>query len=66
MEINLREAKFINANLDGANLEAAFLGEAYGLSLNQLSKVETLYNTKLDEKLIVPLKEKFPALFEEP
>jgi len=46
------------------NFEAAFLGEAYGLSLEQLSKVKTLYNTKLDEELLIPLKEKYPALFE--
>jgi hypothetical protein len=40
--------------------------EAYGLSLDQLSKVKTLYDTKLDKKLLIPLKVKFPALFEEP
>jgi hypothetical protein len=28
--------------------------------------VKTLYNAKLDEELLTPLKEKYPALFEEP
>jgi hypothetical protein len=36
------------------------------LSFDQLSKVKTLYNTKLDEGLLIPLKEKYPALFEVP
>jgi hypothetical protein len=41
-----------------ANLEAALLGEAYWLSLDELFKVKMLYDTKLDEKHIIPLKEK--------
>jgi hypothetical protein len=28
--------------------------------------VKTLYDTKLDEKLLMQLKEEYPALFEEP
>jgi hypothetical protein len=28
--------------------------------------VKTLYNAKLDEELLIPLKEKYPALFEVP
>ena len=36
------------------------------LSLDQLSKVKTLYDTKLDEELVVSLKEKYPTLFELP
>ena len=61
----LKDAYLEKANLKKANLEAAFLGEAYGLSLDQLSKVKTLYDTKLDEKLLIQLKEKYPVLFEE-
>ena len=49
-----------------SNLKAAILEEAYGLSIEQLSKVRTLYNAKLDEKLLISLKEKYPALFERP
>ena len=60
----LREANLEKANLEEANLELAFLGKAYGLSLDQLSKVKTLYNAKLDDKFLIPLKEKYHALFE--
>jgi hypothetical protein len=35
-------------------------------SIDQLSKVKTLYNATLDPELEKPLKEKYPALFEEP
>ena len=59
-------ANLENANLEGTNLEKANLEETYGLSIDQLSKVKTLYNAKLDEELLIPLKEKYPALFEEP
>ena len=62
----LREANLEKANLEEVSLEVAFLGEAYGLSLDQLSKVKTLYDTKLDKKLLIPLKVKYPTLFEEP
>jgi hypothetical protein len=34
--------------------------------LDQLSKVKTLYDTKLDQELFIPLKEKYSALFEVP
>jgi uncharacterized protein YjbI with pentapeptide repeats len=54
------------ANLEGANFHKANLEGAYHLSLDQLSKVKTLHNTKLDKELFKPLKEKFPTLFEAP
>ena len=38
----------------------------FGLALDQICKVKTLYDTKLDEKLEKPLREKYPALFEKP
>ena len=53
-------------NLEGANLEEAKLEGARNLSLDQLSRVKTLYDTKLDEQLLRSLKEKHPALFEVP
>jgi BTB/POZ domain-containing protein KCTD9 len=28
--------------------------------------VKTLYNAKLDDEFLIPLKEKYPALFEKP
>ena len=54
------------ANLTGADLSGTNLEGAKNLSPEQLSKVKTLFNTKLDDELLIPLKEKYPALFEEP
>jgi uncharacterized protein YjbI with pentapeptide repeats len=58
---NLEWADLIKANLEGSNLKG--VGE---LTIDQLSKVKTLYNAKLDNELLIPLKEKYPALFEKP
>lgn len=75
LKANLEGAKFLLTNLEGANfretnLEGTNLPEAHlegdSLSLNQLSKIKTLYNAKLDKELLISLKEKYPALFEEP
>jgi hypothetical protein len=33
------------------------------LSIGQFSKVKTLHDAKLDEELLIKLKEKFPFLF---
>jgi uncharacterized protein YjbI with pentapeptide repeats len=62
----LEETNFKGANLEGANLEGANLEGAINLTINQLSKVKTLYNAKLDKELEIPLREKYPALFEKP
>ena len=61
---NLSEANFSDANLSEANLSGADLIQAKNLNLKQLSEVKTLYNAKLDEELHLPLKEKYPSLFE--
>ncbi len=37
---------------------------AQNLSIDQLSKVKTLYGAKLDEELLISLKDKYPDLFE--
>ena len=50
MKVNLEGSNFRWANLEGAKLE-------------QLSKVKTLHDAKLDEELLIKLKEKFPFLF---
>ncbi|MHB8103192.1 MAG: pentapeptide repeat-containing protein [Methanosarcina sp.] len=68
---NLAGANLAGANLAGANLEGAYLiganlKGAENLKVDQLSKVKTLYDAKLDDELLIPLKEKYPALFEEP
>jgi uncharacterized protein YjbI with pentapeptide repeats len=63
---NLQEANLEGANLKEANLKGADLGGARNLSFYQLSIVKTLHDTKLDEDLLIQLKEKHPALFEVP
>jgi len=68
---NLKSAKlhlanFQEAKLEGANLQGANLKGAPHLTIDQLSKLKTLHDTKLDEEFLIPLKEKYPALFEEP
>lgn len=63
---NLRSANLKEADLKGADFEGANLKEALGLSIEQLSEAKTLYNAKLDDELLIPLKEKYPALFEKP
>ena len=64
--INLKGANLKGANLDGANFIGAHLERDLNLSIEQLSKVKTLYNAKLDEELEIPLREKYLALFEKP
>ena len=51
------------ANLEGAIFEGANLKGALNLSIDQLSKVRTLYNAKLDEEFFIQLKEEFWFLF---
>jgi len=63
---NLKGANLKGANLKGADFEGANLKEVDELTIDQLSKVKTLYNAKLDDELFIPLKEKYPALFEKP
>jgi len=60
---NLMGTKLEKANLKGANLQGANLKGALNLSIDQLSKVRTLYNTKLDEEFLIQLKEEFSFLF---
>jgi len=66
IEAHLEGADLFNANLDGANLSKAYLEGAKNLTVYQLSKVKTLYEAKLDDELLIPLKERYPALFEKP
>ena len=63
---NLSGANLSGANLSGANLTGANLKVYFNLTINQLSKVKTLYNAELNEKLLISLKEKYPALLEKP
>ena len=59
-------ANLEGAELEGANLKGANLKGASNLTIEQLSTVKTLYNAKLDEQLLIPLKKNYPNLFEEP
>jgi hypothetical protein len=59
------------ANLHGTKLHGAYLVEAdlkgvCNLTIEQLSKVKTLYKAKLDPELMEQVKEKFPHLLERP
>ncbi len=68
---NLQEANLGNANLQKANLVAANLQKtnlvgALNLTIEQLSKVKTLYQAKLDDELLQQVKEKYPHLLEKP
>jgi len=63
---NLRSANLRSANLKGADFEGANLKGALNLSIEQLSEAKTLYNAKLDDVLLIPLKEKYSTLFEKP
>jgi ribosomal protein L29 len=60
---HLQRANFRGALLKKADLEGAHLEYAENLNIDQLYKVKTLYNAKLDEDLLKQLKEKCPALF---
>jgi uncharacterized protein YjbI with pentapeptide repeats len=64
---DLTEAGLIKANLQGANLHevditGANLREAHYLTFDQLSKVKTLCNTKVDEELFKSLKKNYSVL----
>src|ERR1035437_6374675 len=61
--INLERANLERTNLTGANLFMVNFTGAFNLSIDQLSKVRTFYNAKIDEKLLIQLKEEFPSLF---
>jgi len=66
MGVHLEGANLMGAHLEGADLRDAHLEGAKNLTLDQLSNVKTLYNAELDDTLKTQLKEKYPALFEEP
>ena len=81
IEANLQRAILVGANLRGANLERANLqtvnlwrvnlegANLWGvhvLTIEQLSKVKSLYDAKLDPVLMAQVKEKYPHLLEGP
>ena len=58
--------RLIEANLQRAILVGANLWGIYGLTIEQLSKVKSLYDAKLDPVLMAQVKEKYPYLLEGP
>ena len=66
IEANLQRAILVGANLRGGNLEGANLWGVHGLTIEQLSKVKSLYDAKLDPVLMAQVKEKYPHLLEGP
>ncbi|AKB29518.1 Pentapeptide repeat family protein [Methanosarcina siciliae T4/M] len=62
-EANLEGADLKEANLEGANLSKAKLKGAKNLTIDQLSKVKTLYGTELDDLLRIPLEKEYSHLF---
>ncbi len=63
---DLTETDLNRANLAEAYLEGANLRGAENLTIEQLSKVRTLYWAKLDPELEMEVKEKYPHLLEKP
>jgi len=63
---NLQKADFKDANLEGAYLRDADLTEAKNLSIEQLLKVHTLYQAKIDAPLESQLKNINSSLLEQP
>jgi hypothetical protein len=63
---NLQGADLSGTIFNGANLSYANLEAARNLTMDQLSKVKTLYKAKLDPELEAQVKEKYPWLLEEP
>ncbi len=59
-------SKLIGANLSDADLFRANLEGVSDLTIEQLSKVKTLYKAKLDPELMKQVKEKYHHLLEEP
>jgi len=60
---DLIEANLEGANLEGANLEGAKFREAHYLTFDQLSKVKTLYDAKLNAELLNSLRTEYAHLF---
>jgi uncharacterized protein YjbI with pentapeptide repeats len=63
---DLGKASLSKAHLHETNLQEADLGGAKYLTLEQLSRVKTLYGTRLDSTLLEQVKVNYPHLLEEP
>lgn len=62
-EADFQEAELNEIDFHKAKLEEVNLCKAKNLSLDQLSRVKTLRNAKLDEELLIPLQKKYLLFF---
>lgn len=62
MEADMRGCHITGANFEEASLYKADLRGAVGLSIEQLSKVKTLYLAELDPELMEEVKKRYPDL----
>jgi len=62
MEASLSGCYLMGANFENANLYKADLRNVYGLSIEQLSKVKTLYLARFDEEIMDKIKSNLPEL----
>jgi BTB/POZ domain-containing protein KCTD9 len=62
MEANLQNCYLMGADFENASLYKADLRGAKGLSIEQLSKVKTLYLAKFDEDILEQIKTNLPTL----
>lgn len=62
---HLQGAQFVAANLEGADLAGAYLEGVRGLTIEQLSKVSSLYRADLDPPLLKQIEQEYPQLLEE-
>jgi len=64
MEANLQNCYVMGADFENASLYKADLRGAKGLTVEQLSKVKTLYLAKFDEEILEQIKTNLPELVE--
>ncbi|MCE2732279.1 MAG: pentapeptide repeat-containing protein [Cyclobacteriaceae bacterium] len=62
MEANLQNSYLMGADLENASLYKADLRGAKGLTIEQLSKVKTLYMARFDDELLAEIKANLPEL----
>lgn len=62
MEANLQNCYLMGADLENASLYKADLRGAKGLSIEQLSKVKTLYLARFDDEILQQIKTDLPEL----
>ena len=62
MEANLQNCYVMNADFENASLYKADLRGAKGLTVEQLSKVKTLYLAKFDDEILQQIRVSLPTL----